>query len=112
MEVGRGWRDETPAPHLLPAPVPGRDHQLRGLAIPRVQPEPAGYRAAPGRTRRVRDPREHPRVVRKVRAEFANRLRRRRSRPGDIWHLDEVFIRINGELHYLWRAVDQYGVVL
>jgi putative transposase len=44
--------------------------------------------------------------------EFAKRLRRRRPRPGDIWHLDEVFIRINGELRYLWRAVDQHGVVL
>ena len=49
---------------------------------------------------------------RKFGVEFAKRLRRRRPRPGDIWHLDEVFIRINGELHYLWRAVDQYGVVL
>ena len=45
-------------------------------------------------------------------ADFAKRLRRRRPRPGDIWHLDEVFIRINGVLHYLWRAVDQHGVVL
>jgi putative transposase len=44
--------------------------------------------------------------------EFGKRLRRRRPRPGDIRHLDEVFIRINGELHYLWRAVDQRGVVL
>ncbi len=44
--------------------------------------------------------------------EFAKRLRRHRPRPGEIWHLDEVFIRINGELHYLWRAVDQHGVVL
>src|ERR1700753_1226456 len=45
-------------------------------------------------------------------AEFARRLRRRRPRPGDTWHLDEVFIRMNGVLHYLWRAVDQHGVVL
>jgi putative transposase len=45
-------------------------------------------------------------------ASFANSLRRRRPRPGDKWHLDEVFIRIQGELHYLWRAVDQNGVVL
>jgi putative transposase len=44
--------------------------------------------------------------------EFAKRLRRRRPRPGDTWHLDEVFIRIDGEQHYLWRAVDQHGVVL
>ena len=43
---------------------------------------------------------------------FARRLRRRRPQPGDTWHLDEVFIRIRGVLHYLWRAVDQHGVVL
>jgi putative transposase len=39
-------------------------------------------------------------------------LRRRRARPGDQWHLDEVFIKINGKTHYLWRAVDQQGSVL
>ena len=44
--------------------------------------------------------------------DFARRLRRRRAQPGDTWHLDEVFIRIRGVLHYLWRAVDQHGVVL
>jgi putative transposase len=38
---------------------------------------------------------------------YANQLRRRRSRPGDTWHLDEVFIRINGTQHYLWRAAPQ-----
>jgi putative transposase len=43
---------------------------------------------------------------------FANCLRRRRPRPGDKWYLDEVFIRIQGAQHYLWRAVDQDGVVL
>jgi putative transposase len=43
---------------------------------------------------------------------FANTLKRRRPRPGDKWHLDEVFIRIRGKLHYLWRAVDQHGTVL
>src|SRR6266700_2170079 len=43
---------------------------------------------------------------------FANRLRRRRPRPGDEWHLDEVFIRIQSVQHYLWRTVDQNGVVL
>src|SRR6478672_3074012 len=45
-------------------------------------------------------------------ADFARRLRKRRPRPGDTWHLDEVFLKIKGELHYLWRAVDQHGVVL
>ncbi len=45
-------------------------------------------------------------------ADFARKLRRRRPKPGDPWHLDEVFLKINGKPHYLWRAVDQHGVVL
>ncbi|MGH3503825.1 MAG: IS6 family transposase [Nocardioidaceae bacterium] len=44
--------------------------------------------------------------------DYANALRHRRPQPGDKWHLDEVVISINGERHYLWRAVDQDGVVL
>src|SRR2546425_6597748 len=44
--------------------------------------------------------------------DYANQLRRRRPRPGDKWHLDEVFLTIHGERHYLWRAVDQDGNVL
>jgi transposase-like protein len=45
-------------------------------------------------------------------AEYARRLRRRRGRPGDTWHFDEVFCKMNGELVYLRRAVDQSGEVL
>jgi putative transposase len=44
--------------------------------------------------------------------DYANQLRRRRPRPGNKWHLDEVFLTINGAQHYLWRAVDQEGYVL
>ena len=44
--------------------------------------------------------------------DYARKLKRREGRLGDHWHLDEVFIRIRGELHYLWRAVDQDGIVL
>jgi putative transposase len=44
--------------------------------------------------------------------EYACRLRRRQPRPGDKWHLDEVFLTINGRRQYLWRAVDQDGNVL
>ena len=43
---------------------------------------------------------------------YANNLRRRSPRTGDTWHLDEVFLKINGRTHYLWRAVDQDGDVL
>jgi len=44
--------------------------------------------------------------------QLANELRRRRSRPGDKWHCDEVFLQITGQISYLWRAVDQEGNVL
>jgi putative transposase len=50
--------------------------------------------------------------TRKFGQDYANALRRRRPRPGDKWHMDEVFVKINGVGHYLWRAVDQDGVVL
>ncbi|WP_405547454.1 IS6 family transposase [Streptomyces phaeochromogenes] len=43
---------------------------------------------------------------------YANQLRRRRPRPGDKWCMDEVLLKINGKLQYLWRAVDQDGNVL
>lgn len=43
---------------------------------------------------------------------YANGLCRKSPRPGDRWHLDEVFLKINGRVHYLWRAVDQDGDVL
>jgi putative transposase len=43
---------------------------------------------------------------------FANQIRRRLPRAGDKWHLDEVVLKIAGKKHYLWRAVDQHGVVL
>jgi putative transposase len=45
-------------------------------------------------------------------ATYAKRLRSGTPRPGDRWHLDEVYLSINGKLQYLWRAVDQDGEVL
>src|SRR5471032_1425948 len=35
------------------------------------------------------------------------RIQARRGMPEWRWHLDEVFVKINGQLHYLWRAVDR-----
>ncbi len=40
------------------------------------------------------------------------RVQRMRTWPQWQWHLDEVFVKINGETHYLWRAVDHEGEVL
>jgi putative transposase len=36
----------------------------------------------------------------------------KRAKLGDKWHLDEVFLKINGVQHYLWRAVDQHGAMI
>ena len=41
--------------------------------------------------------------------DYARRLKRRQGRLGDTWVLDEVFVAINGQRQYLWRAVDQDG---
>jgi hypothetical protein len=43
---------------------------------------------------------------------IARRLRRRRPRPSNRWHLDEMVVRIAGERMYLWRADDHEGEVL
>src|SRR3977135_2709144 len=51
-------------------------------------------------------------MVSQVRPDLCHALRRKSPRPGDSWHLDEVFLRINGRVHYLCRAVDQDGDVL
>ena len=40
------------------------------------------------------------------------RMDRMRAFSGWRWHLDEMFVKINGEGHYMWRAVDQEGEVL
>ena len=45
-------------------------------------------------------------------ASYAAKLKRRRPKLGDKWFLDEVFLKINGVQHYLWRAVDQTGAVI
>jgi putative transposase len=45
-------------------------------------------------------------------SSFTKTLRHRQGRLGDTGQLDEMFVSINGERHYLWRAVDQEGQVL
>ncbi len=44
--------------------------------------------------------------------EYSRRLKQRQGRLGDTWHLDELFVNIGGQRHYLWRAVDQDGDVI
>jgi putative transposase len=52
------------------------------------------------------------RWVMKFGPAIARGLRRRRPRPSDRWHLDEMVVHIAGERVYLWRAVDHEGEVL
>jgi putative transposase len=49
---------------------------------------------------------------RKFGPAFAAGLKRRRPRPGDKWHVDEVRLKMNRRRYWLWRAVDQEGMVL
>ena len=49
---------------------------------------------------------------RKFGVDYARKLKRREGRLGDTWHLDELFVTIQGQRQYLWRAVDQDGDVL
>jgi putative transposase len=45
-------------------------------------------------------------------AKYARRLKRRHQGYGDTFYIDEVFVKMNGKQHYLWRAVDQDGEVV
>ena len=48
----------------------------------------------------------------KIGPKYARRLRSRHQGFGDTFYIDEVFVRIQGKQHYLWRAVDQDGEVV
>lgn len=52
------------------------------------------------------------RWVDKFGATYAKRIKSRSERPSLIWHLDEVYTKINAKMVYLWRAVDDEGTVL
>ena len=43
---------------------------------------------------------------------IAAELRRREAKPGRVWHIDEMAVRIGGKQHWLWRAVDENGTTL
>ncbi|PIL20860.1 hypothetical protein P775_07385 [Puniceibacterium antarcticum] len=43
---------------------------------------------------------------------IARNLRRRQPRLGNVWHLEEVVVKIAGRSYWLWRAIDQHSVVL
>lgn len=52
------------------------------------------------------------RWVDKFGSTYAKRIKLRAEPPSPVWHLDEVYTKIDGEMVYLWRAVDDEGTVL
>ena len=52
------------------------------------------------------------RWVEKFGSQYAKRIRSRSENSSPVWHLDEVYTKINGKMVYLWRAVDNEGTVL
>lgn len=52
------------------------------------------------------------RWVEKFGSQYAKRIKSRSEPPSPVWHLDEVYTKINGKMAYLWRAVDNEGTVL
>jgi putative transposase len=56
--------------------------------------------------------RDYPALGQPLWADDAADLRQRRPKPHSIWHLDEVYLKIDGRLVYLWRAVDSEGEVM
>jgi putative transposase len=45
-------------------------------------------------------------------SDYARKLKKQQGRLGDTWHIDKVFVTIQGQREYLWRAVDQDGDVI
>ena len=82
------------------------------MAVPLIHPQLPRCRRPARRARRTASYEAIRLWCRKFCPAYAHNLRRRQGRLGDVWHLDEVFIRIRGERYYLWRAVGQDGDVL
>src|SRR5438046_2540309 len=104
--------DEPIETLVLPPPIPCRDHQPLRLAVLSLLPELPRRRRDHGRAWVVVTYETIREWSHKFGGTYAKRLRSRTPRPGDRWHLDEVYLSINGKLQYLWRAVDQDGEVL
>src|SRR4051812_9479349 len=113
---GRGGvaeRDDNAClPQLCRAPLPGRGHQPRRMAVLRF---PLSLRMVEEMLAARGIIVSHESVRQwalKFGQAFANRIRRRLPAAGDKWHLDEVVVKNAGKKHWLWRAVDQDGIVL
>ena len=93
--------------HIQTSPIPTRYHFPRSLALLQVQSQPRDIEDLLAE-RGITVSREAIRLwCIKFGALYARRLRRNHRGYGDTFFIDEVFVKINGKQHYLWRAVDQ-----
>jgi putative transposase len=119
MNTYKRHRFRLGAPHTWAAPRP---HFLRCLVVLSLQVEARGssHRRDAGpliedllAERGISVTRESIRLwCIKFGALYARRLKRKHRGYGDTFFIDEVFVKINGKQHYLWRAVDQDGEVV
>ena len=101
------------AEYLQAALIPPRYHLPRRLALLSVQSQPSRYREDLLAERGITVGREAIRFwCIKFGAIYARRLQRQHRGYGDAFYIDEAFLQINGQQHYLWRAVDQDGNVV
>ena len=107
-----GWNDDRRSRPLQAPSVSSRGHRPRRVAVFPFSARAADGGGAAGRARHHRQPRTVRQWASKFGQRFANQIRRRLPRVGDKWHLDEVVLKIASVKHWLWRAVDQTGVVL
>jgi transposase-like protein len=97
---------------LLGLSFSSRDHQLRGWAYHRLCLSFRGVGNLLAEREIIVSYETIRRGCPKFGLDYARKRKRREGRLGGHWHLDEAFIRINGQQQYLWRAVDQDGDVI
>ena len=86
--------------------------RLRALAVSSLQSEQSRHRGSHGRARNRNQLRVNPVVVSQIRAEVCEATSAPAPGLRRYFFIDEVFVKIQGKHHYLWRAVDQDGEVV
>ena len=128
MNTYKRHRFQLGAPHLTSSPRQSGSTIASPFGY--KQSQSSRYRRSSSRERHHGQPRSDPPLVPKALAALmgqalykirrhllppiarTRRVKRKHRGFGDTFYLDEVFVRINGKQHYLWRAVDQDGEVV
>ena len=104
-QVNGGRRQSTDGITVSTAPLSTRNHRPCRLAVPSVSLSAFAMSRTFSAERGITVSYEAIRSwCRKFGPAYARTLRRRQGRLGDIWHVDELFVTIRGQRHYLWRA--------